>query len=89
MSDYESLAVLRRALTADDPDRRANAYGDVMEHDVAVSELLADEPEESTVETLRVAGVLPEKSQSGLPTPEYRKQVLELLQEIAANTGAN
>lgn len=89
MTDYESLAELRRALSADDPDRRANAYGDIMEHDVQPSQVLTEEPAEAVLSTLRQEKVLPEQAQTGMPTSEYRNQVVALLQDIKANTGGS
>ena len=94
-TSYSSLAELRSALTAENPDERASAYGSVMEHDVQVSSILGTNPDGAAVQTLVDAGVIPSASENaGDPAAQTRKQQVELLQQcldqletIAANTG--
>lgn len=89
-TSYSDLAALREALTADDPDDRANAYGDVMEQDVQPSELLGTDPDGAAVQTLVEANVIPESESGGAPgrkTSERDEEIVALLKEIADNTG--
>lgn len=81
---YDGLASLRQALTADDPDQRAPAYGAVMEADLEPSEVLSTEPPEGQ---LRQAGVIPEKGGRDQTTDAQMARVIELLEQIEANTG--
>lgn len=81
---YDGLAELREALTADDPDRRAPAYGAVMEADLEPSAVLSTDP---PGQALRDAGVIPADQGRGRTTDDQLDQIVQLLQEIAANTG--
>lgn len=84
MAQYSDLASLRTALTSDDPEQRSEAYGTVYENtDVSPSQVLNDD---ETVQLLRDAGVI-ETPEDVLDAAQYREQVLELLESIAANTG--
>lgn len=87
---YDSLAQLRRSLTAEDPDRRANAYGDIMSHDVQPSQVLKTPPEEAAIATLEENSVLPANTSEGgdLTTQEYRHRVVDLLEELVGGDGA-
>ena len=78
---YSSLPALRRALTDDDPDDRANAYGAVMSADVQPSQVLATPPDDAAIATLEEAGVLPTDAAEGnIGTQEYRRRVLDALE---------
>lgn len=89
MAEYTSLAELREALVSDDASVRSDAYGAVLEHDVEPTDILGSDVDEAAVSDLRAAGVLPEESQSGMSTPEYREKVVAQLEKIAANTGGS
>lgn len=86
MPDYPDLADLREELTVDDPDRRANAYGAVMSSDVAVSDVLASDPDEEVVRTLVEDDVIPDRGPGGggrgRPASERDEAIVELLEEI-------
>lgn len=56
VSEYESTAELREALTSDQADRRATAYGDVFEAGLQPQAVLSDEPPETE---LAEAGLVP------------------------------
>lgn len=88
MADYNSLAELRRAMVSGDPDRRATAYAAVYQADLNASEVLDDEPGEEVVQTLVDQDIVPESgTEGGVDAREWRPRVIELLEEIAANTG--
>lgn len=88
MAQYPTTAALRRALSSDDPDRRADAYGAVMQHDVEPAQILADPPDTSAVSSLVEADVLDEETSSDdMTTVEWREEVLDVLNTIADNTG--
>lgn len=87
MAKYDSLPALRRALSSDDPDRRAKAYGDVASVGIDPVDALSDEPPE---QELVDAGLIPASEESQqMHTQEYRQQVLALLEQIEANTGGS
>lgn len=89
MADYDNIAELRRALSADSPDRRANAYGDVMAQDVQPSQILETPPDSAAVQTLVEAGVVADEDtgNQGPPASDRWARIEELLETIAANTG--
>lgn len=91
MATYENLARLRQALSSDDPDDRAEAYGDVIENDVKPSEILETPPDDAKVQMLRDADVLPEEDPGGprVAANEQRKRIIELLEEIAGTSGGD
>lgn len=77
---YDGLAQLRAELTADDPDRRAPAYGAVMEAGLKPSQVLGQQPPEAQ---LVGAGVIPESaSESSRPARAVREETLEVLKDI-------
>lgn len=86
MSQYNSLAALRGALTESNPDQRGDAYSAVYEAGLKPSAVLASEVSDETVQTLIEAGVLPESGGERIGTVEYRNRSLELLERIAAAT---
>lgn len=93
LTDYNNLAALRAALTDDDPDRRATAYGAVYELDADVkpSDVLATNPSEETVQALVDGGVIPSGSANGATGREQLARVVELLErlvELAEQEGA-
>lgn len=74
MAQYPDLATLRSALTSDDSDRRAEAYGAVYEHtDLVPSDVLSDD---DVTEELQAAGLI--------ETPEHRPDSLDQHEEIVA-----
>lgn len=80
MPDYPDLATLRSALTAEDSERRAEAYGVVYEKtDFTPTDVLNND---GLVEDLRAVGVIetPEDRPSAL---QHREEVVELLERIA------
>lgn len=83
-TDYDDLAQLRGALTAEDPDRRATAYSAVLEQDLDVSTILKGDVPETAVQGLRDGGVIPEadESETGPPAASVRQETLEVLKEI-------
>lgn len=82
-TQYSSLAELRNALTADDADQRASAYGSVMGEDLKPSQLLGNDPDEAAVSTLVEAGVIPEDvAGDGRSAGEREEEIVELLREI-------
>lgn len=89
MTDYSSLAELRGALTSEDPQQRADAYGAVLETDGDVPAVLETPVGDDTVQTLVDGGVIPESKSAGMTTREYRTKVLDLLEQIAVNTGGD
>lgn len=79
-TQYDSMAELRAALTDEDPDRRAPAYGAVMEADLEPSAVLGQDPPETA---LVDAGIIPERpSDTGRPSSEVREEQLSVLKEI-------
>lgn len=90
MPNYPSLSALRAALTADDPDKRAEAYSDVMNVDLQPSEVLATEPGDAVVQSLADGGVIPETaSDPGKPAVDQRQEIIDLLTEIRDNTAGS
>lgn len=87
MTQYPSLAALRGSLTADDPDQRGDAYSAVYEAAQKPSAVLDSDPDPEVIEALIGADVIPESGVDSIDTVEYRQQVIELLGEIATNTG--
>lgn len=89
MSDYDSLAALRRALTAEDPDRRANAYGAVMRIDMQVSSVLDADPDDDAVAELVENDVIPEPGPGarGRSIADREEEIVELLKEIRDGLG--
>lgn len=88
---YGDIAQLREALTVEDPDQRAPAYGAVMEAGFQPSEVLSNDPPE---EDLAEAGVIGTAGgDSGRPAQEVREEQVELLRDIrdllAANGGGS
>lgn len=78
--DYETVAELRAALTADDAARRSDAYGAVISEDIDPEHVLSDDPPEAA---LRDAGVVP--PQEGLDPDSAaatRKQIVDKLDEL-------
>lgn len=87
-TDYEALADLRGALTADNPDRRAEAYGAVVETGHDVSDVLSTPPKSDAIAALEDAQVIPSEEQTeAFPQAEYKHRVVSLLEDIEANTG--
>lgn len=89
MPEYDNLADLRQALSADDPDSRAEAYGAVMQHDVEPSQLLQTPPDDGAVETLRSADVLAQPGEEDRSAADQRQEILEKLNEIADHLGGS
>lgn len=95
MPQFNDIAELRSALTSDDPDQRAPAYGAVMNQDVQPSAVLQSEPDETAVQSLVDADVIPEPNSSrGRAAAERDEEKAQLLreirdavQDIADNTG--
>lgn len=85
--DYESVAALRAALTSDSPDRRAEAYSDILQVDVQPTSILETPPDSAALRTLRRAGILAEERNQGPPASELWSDVVALLEEIRDNTG--
>lgn len=84
MAEYSSLAALRRALTSDNADERATAYGDVLgvdDEELEPSDVLDSEPSDATVSTLQDADIVPAGS-GDMTTGQWREQVLEQLEDI-------
>lgn len=78
MAEYDNLPALRRALSSDDADARANAYGACFEAGVEPSAVLSDDPPEGDLED---AGVIPTGEER--ETREDREeQMITLLREI-------
>lgn len=82
MPEFDTVADLREALTANDPDRRAQAYGDVMAEDVQPSAILDTPPDETALETLRDADVLDEERGAGRSMRDVNDRIVELLEDI-------
>lgn len=89
MAQYNDTAALRAALTDDDPDDRAEAYGAVMGQDVQPSELLQTPPKPAALETLRAAGVLGDAASDGAPIGDRWERIEELLEAIRDNTAGS
>lgn len=88
MPDFNSLAALRKGLTADDPDQRASAYSSVLNADVQPSQVLESSPAESVTQSLVEAGVVPEDTTSTQRgANQQREEIISLLEAIAGNTG--
>lgn len=89
-AQYDGLAQLRDALSSDDPDYRAEAYGAVMGEDLKPSQVLETPPEDSVVSTLEDAGVVPENStEQKMDTATWRQEALAVLQQIEENTAGS
>lgn len=83
MADYDSLPELREALTSDSPDRRADAYGDVMSEDIQPSQLLETPPDATALQTLRDANVIPDEDRDrGQSMRDVNQRIVELLEQI-------
>lgn len=83
MAQYQNLARLREALTSDDAETRSEAYGVVYEKaDVSPTEVLNDDDVE---QHLQEVGVV-EAPDNRTSNHEQREQIIELLQQIEANT---
>lgn len=78
-TEYDGLAALRAALTADDPDERAPAYGAVYEADLEPSEVLGQEPPE---DRLVEAGVIPSSEDRGRTTQDTLEEIATTLNQI-------
>lgn len=86
MAQYQNLAKLRSALTSDDAETRSEAYGTVYEQaDVSPQTVLSDD---EVVDHLRDVGVL-EAEEQRPSSAEQRDRIIELLQNIEANTGGD
>lgn len=95
MPQFNDIAELRSALTSDDPDERAPAYGAVMNEDVQPSAVLQSQPDEAAVESLVDADVIPSPDQTGGRAAAERdeekaqllREIRDAVQAIADNTG--
>lgn len=87
MPQFSNLASLRGGLTADDPDRRAEAYSAVLNADLQPSQVLESSPEDDVVETLVDAEVIPASAGGGRqPINQRWERIEELLERIVENT---
>lgn len=85
-TQYSSVASLRESLTSDNPDTRAEAYTAVLNADVQPSLILNTPPDSGAVNQLVEAGVLPAPADD-TPGSDRFARMVELLEEIASNTG--
>lgn len=82
---YDNLASLRAALTSDNVDRRTEAYEAVLSENIRPNDVLDDEP---PVEDLQEAEIIPGPDE-GDSRADREDRIIELLEEIAANTGGD
>lgn len=76
---YNGLPDLRQALTADEANRRAEAYSAVLEHDIPPEDVLSANPPK---DALQDAGVIPDSGPEMPAASEDRQEKLQLLREI-------
>lgn len=82
---YESLAKLRQALSADERGRMLDAADTVRDAGISVDAVLSDRP---PVADLADAGIVPPETQA-TPAAEHRQRMIDLLEQIADNTGGS
>lgn len=86
MAAYNDLAALRRDLTADNADRRVDAYMAVRDAGLEPDEVVTSTVPDNVVEALEAADVIGASGDGWPSAPEHREQMRELLEQIAANT---
>jgi hypothetical protein len=90
MPPYPNLPALRADLTSDDPDARGSAYRAVYEADLEPSDVLAEDPDESVIDRLVGAEIIPEGRTADRPSSaEYQADIVALLEQIVSNTGGS